>query len=225
MDNDIEFLCEYVNVLEVENKDLYVKIVQSFHQIMDGFEPIEPIVLLDKNKELSLSKNITILYDPFNFEFNNKNIITKLYQVINEEIVNNLECKYEFDSLLKQLSRIILNVAAEFNWDYSYNDNVYPIDYLKVLNLKIEEQREQKVLDRLLNLIDILSEFKLSNLLILVNFKCYFQENELLEIYKYVKYKGICLLLIEPFKMEKVLPYELKLTIDSEYDEFLKRFV
>ena len=92
---------------------------------------------------------------------------------------------------------------------------------MKILSIKIETTKYDSPFEKLLGLIDIFEIFELGKLLILCNIKSYFEEEQLVEIYKYALYKKIKLLVIEPIIAEKLIKYEKKLQIDENFDDIV----
>ncbi len=83
------------------------------------------------------------------------------------------------------------------------------------------EFQKSDILKNLYTFVDIVSEFNLYDIIILSNVKVYFDDEKLLEFYKYCYYKKVKILLVEPFNGRKILEYERKFVIDENYDDFL----
>ncbi|MGL5122611.1 MAG: type II-A CRISPR-associated protein Csn2 [Fusobacteriaceae bacterium] len=75
----------------------------------------------------------------------------------------------------------------------------------------------------MLSIIEIVSELQLNKFIIFCNLKSYLLEDELKEIYKFSLYKKIPLILFESSFDKNYFEYEKKLTIDNDYDEFVKK--
>ena len=90
---------------------------------------------------------------------------------------------------------------------------------IKLLNISIN--KKDNILDNLLLLIDIEKELCLNKLLIFVNLKQYLSKSELVELYKYLLYNNIDVLLIDSQAYGVNNEYEKKLIIDEELEEYL----
>ena len=90
-----------------------------------------------------------------------------------------------------------------------------------MIGLRIKQHGEQTILERLLLIIDIIHYFKMAKILFLVNVKSFLSNAELVELYKYSKYKKVDLLLLENGPEKEVLEYERVLFVDRDFDEFL----
>ena len=75
-------------------------------------------------------------------------------------------------------------------------------------------------LERIEFFIDILSTLKISDLLIIPNLKTYLCDDELENLYKYVIYNNIKLLIIEK-ENKKLLKYEKEMLIDENYCDMI----
>ncbi len=122
---------------------------------------------------------------------------------------------------MQSIILFIQNIINDLPFEYDYKSEVSPEDLLKILSLKISTDYYETLQEKIFFLFDIISEFNLTQILVIPNLKTYFEEAELIEIYKYAKYKKINLLLIENGITDNILKYEKKLIIDKEYDDFL----
>ena len=73
----IEFEENKSTELVVENKECMIDIVQNLLSQVDG---IEGDFVLAAEKEMKMEKDVLFIIDPFSIDFNNKKIITKLYE-------------------------------------------------------------------------------------------------------------------------------------------------
>ncbi|MBZ9607279.1 type II-A CRISPR-associated protein Csn2 [Clostridium estertheticum] len=94
-------------------------------------------------------------------------------------------------------------------------------ELLKTINFKFDSNYYDNPFDNIMGIFDLVSTFKLYKVIIVVNAKCYFKEEELEEIYKAAKYRNINLLLIESIIDAQLKYLENKLSIDNDYDEFI----
>ncbi|WP_081314986.1 type II-A CRISPR-associated protein Csn2 [Brochothrix thermosphacta] len=122
-------------------------------------------------------------------------------------------------SILLELRQLIGIQLNDYDLPLQLNEEVKLSSLYKLFNVTIEVETES-ILDRLLLLIDLVAQLKIARIIILNNVRCYFVEQELLEVYKYALYKNIKLLLIEPIFKKGKLQYERKLQIDNDYIEF-----
>ena len=217
IDNYIEFGNGFVNCLEIENKNYFYKIVNDLNCVANG-EIIDEILFTDNDyKEISLTNKIDIVFDYFNFDFNSKKIILLLNKKVNENL--SIDKRDSLSKLYEKIKKIYTPIINEFDMNLSLNSD-FDLDILiKLLNISIN--KKDNILDNLLLLIDIEKELCLNKLLIFVNLKQYLSKSELVELYKYLLYNNIDVLLIDSQAYGVNNEYEKKLIIDEELEEYL----
>lgn len=222
-ENEINFSDDFVEVLQVENTRLFTGIVNSIYKMSIGIEDNIPekVVLEENNKILSFEKESLFVMDFMNFDFGQKKIQNALYHYV--EDVYNLEYERleQFQTTISNLNLDMLDILIELPFEYECKENIAVVDYLKMTNLKIKQQGEESVLERLQMIIDSINYFHLAKMLILVNVKTFLDKEEQKELYKYSKYKKVNLLLLESGKEVAPIEYERILFVDNDFDEFL----
>ncbi|MDE7424844.1 MAG: type II-A CRISPR-associated protein Csn2 [Lachnospiraceae bacterium] len=222
-ETEICFTDDFVDVIQVKNHKLFGNLVNSIYKMSNGVEEgiQEQIVLEEDEKILNFSKETMFIMDFMNFDFNQRKIQNALYRYVEE--VYNLE--YErFDSFqtsFYNLNLDMFDILVELPFEYECKENIEVQDYLKMIGLKIKQHGEQTVLERLLLIMDVIHYFRLAKVLFLVNVKSFLEKEELVELYKYSKYKKISLVILESGIEVKPVDYEKILFIDSDYDEIL----
>lgn len=220
--NEIVFTDSHVNILEISNINFFQKVVKDFNDFYNGTKDDNEIVLIDdEGKSLNMSKNIMTIIDVFNIDFNSKKILNKLYEKISRNIRLESSINEEYNNSIQNVIRFIRNIVNDLSFDYEMKEVLQPEDILKILSLKIDTNYYETLQEKIFFLFDIISEFNLTNILIIPNLKTFIDSDDIIEIYKYAKIKKINLLLIEKGISEKILSYEKKILIDEEYDDFL----
>ncbi|MEG1142104.1 MAG: type II-A CRISPR-associated protein Csn2 [Clostridia bacterium] len=220
IENDIDFDENYINVLEIENKKMFTQFIYSLNRLINYTEESEEIILLDGNKKLSICKEVMLVYDLFNININEGKILKILYQDIEYQYklehaeINLLE---KFSDIIKNINYITLN----YDFEFEYKREITIKELLKAISFKFNNNYYDNPFDNIIAIFDLIATFKLYKVIILVNIKCYFKEEELIEIYKAAKHRNLNLLIIEPIVDEKLKYLENKLSIDNDYDEFI----
>ena len=218
-DNKIELNVDSVNVLEIENKKLFNRIIQLFNSKINGdLEDDNEVLLKDKNEVLDIEKNAVIIFDIFNIDYNNKRYLSKIYEKIDLNINNSENC--ELEKIIISLRNNIITEINEFPFEFSIEDKIKIQDLLKIFQLKINEELYSTVLEKLEFFIELTSTLGLAKVLIIPNLKSYLDKDELLELYKYSLYNNVNLLIIESTKDEELLNYENKILIDNNFCDF-----
>ena len=171
-ENDIDFSKNHINVLQIQNKKLFAKMVSSFNQYIDKIIKLEPEIL----------SNINNLQDSIHIEF----------MSIMEE--------FPFEILCKKDSSIL--------------------DILKMYGIRIKANVDEKIIEKLFKLVELVQCLDLAKLIILVNVKQYLDSDEIVEFYKYCVYNNVKLLVLERGSEVSPLERERILFVDENFDEF-----
>ena len=197
LENDIIFKEEYINVLQIQDKKLFTNVINSLNDNINNIEDTkERIIILDNDIEIKIEKEVLMIIDVFNIDFNQKKIQSALYNKIEKIYKQEFERMSEFQTIFQKLQLNVLDVFNEFPFEFNYKESIGIQEYLKLLGLKISNNKG-KIIDTVFSLIDVVEYLSVAKLLVFVNLKLYLSDDELNEIYKYAMYKKVNILLIE----------------------------
>lgn len=215
-DNEIIFNDENINILEIKDSKCFTHIIKILNEKINGIESNE-IFLLDNNEnELNMGKEMYMIFDLFNIDYNSKKIISKIYEIISENIKKNQDHEIENETI--KLRNYIIQEINELPFEFVMKRKLEISEILKLYNLKIDPINYASILERAELLIDIISTLQIAKILVLPNLKTYLSEDELVALYKYSLYNNVKLLLIERYNTKK-LEYEKTMLIDETFDE------
>lgn len=216
IDNVITFNNSSINCLEIENKSYFYKIVNDINNISVG-NVIEDVIFTDDEyKELNLSNKINIIFDYFNFDFNSKKIISIINKKVNDNI--SINDKDDLSKIYNKIRKIYFPILNDMDLNIDIN-NDFDLDLMiKLLNITIKSK--DNLLDNLFLLIDIEKELNINKIIVFINLKQYLNKNELIELYKYLLYNNIVVLLIDSQSYGICNEYEKKIIIDEELEEY-----
>lgn len=216
IDNNLVFNNEYINCLEVENKNYFYKIVKELNNIANG-EMEDNIIFTDnESNEINIINKINIIIDYFNIDFNSKKILSLINKKINSSI--SITDKDTLSKLYNKIKKIYIPILNDMDLNIDIN-NDFDLDLIvKLLNVSIKNK--DNILDNLFLLIDIEHELNINKLLVFVNLKQYLNEQELIELYKYLLYNNIVVLLIDSQAYGISNEYEKKIIIDNDLEEY-----
>ena len=215
-DNEIIFNDENINILEIKDSKCFTHIIKILNEKINGIESNE-IFLLDNNEnELNMGKEMYMIFDLFNIDYNSKKIISKIYEIISENIKKNQDHEIENETI--KLRNYIIQEINELPFEFVMKRELEISEILKLYNLKIDPINYASILERAELLIDIISTLQIAKILVLPNLKTYLSEDELVALYKYSLYNNVKLLLIERYNTKK-LEYEKTMLIDESFDE------
>lgn len=218
-ENDIVISDEYVRVLEIEDKALFVKIVQSINSLCYNQDSNEYILLLDGIKELDFAKDVYFIFDLLNIDFNDRKILNKLYSNIKSNIYLDDELRQALEKYYSEVFNLIDSTLLELPFEFNYKAELVVEDLLKLYGIKIIDQG-QSFMDKVLYLIDLISMLDLCKILIFCNIKSFFTEKQIEEIYKHIIHNQLNVLLLEGSSTDQILKYERKNRIDMDFDDY-----
>ena len=216
-DKKIEFDENTVNILEIYNQSLFTEVINNLNNKCNGEEENNTIVLMQDNERVDIKKNIYVLTDVFNIDFNSKKILNKIYGTLIQNIKNKQDD--ELENIALKLRNYFINEINELPFEFNMNSEVEITDLIKAFDVKIDSSCYITVLEKIEFIINLLAEFDLAKVLVIPNLKTFLQEEDLLELYKYSIYNNIKLLILENKHCENVLKYEKKNVIDENFDE------
>ena len=202
--------------LHIEDNHLFSNVIYSIIKAQQ--DKSEPFYLFDSNeKELSPTKDIKVILSPFDFDFNSKDIQSKMFSICESNINSDTENQHIMEQCYNVFIKSFVECADiyENNFDIELNFDIKKI--LKFLGVKINYDSSCSLFEKTLQIIEILAQLKLSRLIVFINLKLYFNNEEIEQIYKTAIYNQINLLTIEQGKPNKILKYEKSIYIDKDY--------
>ena len=215
-DNEIIFDENFINALEIENKNYFYRFVKCLNDILNyGFS--NEISFFEDDREVNINGKIKIIIDYFNLGFDSKKYEKDINKFVNEQISeedkNNLVAQY--NKIIKIYNRILNNVDLPLNVESEISiDNITKL-------VKVGISSKTSLLENLLLLIDLENVLKTNNILCFINLKQYLTTTELKELYKYSIYNQIKILLVDSQSYGCTIEYEKKLIIDENLEEYM----
>lgn len=216
-DNNIEIENNYIQVIEIENKKTFYRLVSDLYKIKNDEKLDEVFFYDDNNQEINVYNKVDLYVNFFDIDLNskknlnvlNKNVINSLTDNVKEEILNNF----------KKLAKSFTKILSDIDLPLSLNDNITIDDIIKLLKISINKTAD--LLSNLLLIIDLEKVLKMNEILFFINLKQYLSQEELIEFYKYAIYNEIKIVLVDSQSYGIKLDYEKKLIIDVNLDEFV----
>lgn len=215
-ENEIIFGDKNINVLEIKDAKCFTHIIDILNQEINGIENNE-IFLLDENEdELKIEKEMYLVFDLFNIDYNNKKILNKIYELINRSIKNTQEL--DIYEMVFKLRNYLIQEINELPFEFVMKSDISIPEVLKLFDLRIDKSNYTNILERIEILIDLLSVLSISQILVVPNLKMYLSDEELVELYKYSLYNNVKLLVIERECTSK-LKYECIFSVDEMFND------
>ncbi|MBQ8472411.1 MAG: type II-A CRISPR-associated protein Csn2 [Bacilli bacterium] len=216
-DNNLSFNNESIQVIEIENKKMFYRLISDLVLLKNGEKLNELYFFDDKNEELNIGSRVEVYVDFFQIDLNSKKNISALTKKISSNLTD-IE-KDELFNSFKKLYKSFNRILNEFELPIVINDNLIIEDILKLF--KISFKASNDLLDNLLLLIEIEKSLNLNEILFFINLKQYLNKDELEELYKYAIYNSIKIVLIDSQSYGATINYEKKLIIDNDLEEYV----
>lgn len=204
---------KYINVLIIENEDFFRQTVQDIYDQINGLDG--KYVISKNNEPIQWSKNAELITQYVPFEINRKTLITKLYNKMKKEALDNfyIETCEVSGTIMKYLALI----SSKINADMIFDDSIDIAGIFKLANIRFDDSGDS-IAEKLVSYMLNVRELEGDKWFIAVGLKSYIGKAELTEMYKTVFLNKLKLLLIESSEKEAV-EGEKKYVIDKDLCE------
>lgn len=193
LEQQLVFQENKVNVLVIEQKELFRRMIQELDKQISGEEC--GFVLSDNNKTIKIDKEICLILNPFALDINSRKALTGLYNELGKLGLNE-ENYLKTCSLKGQIAEYIYDLLNQVDYALKFQDDFNLKSMFKALEVEFEAG-EGNFLEGLVYFLDVCSKFQKVKILTFVNLKTYLMSEELHEFYKEAFYRKIQLLLLE----------------------------
>lgn len=214
LENNIEINNENINVLEIENKKIFFRLINDLNQICNG-NVIEEIKTFIDDKEVSITNKVNVISDYFNIDFSK--YMLSINKLINENLKDNSDKSLLL--LYKKLIQKYNSIISTVDLPIMVNNDVTIESLTKLLKLKINYKNS--IIENLFSIIELERSLKSSKFIVLVNLKQYLDDNELKELYKYSIYNNVNIILIDSQCYGCSHDFEKKIIVDNNLVEFV----
>ncbi len=214
LENNIEINNENINVLEIENKKIFFRLINDLNQICNG-NVIEEIKTFIDDKEVSITNKVNVISDYFNIDFSK--YMLSINKLINENLKDNSDKSLLL--LYKKLIQKYNSIISTVDLPIMVNNDVTIESLTKILKLKINYKNS--IIENLFSIIELERSLKYSKFIVLVNLKQYLDDTELKELYKYSIYNNVNIILVDSQCYGCSHDFEKKLIVDDNLVEFM----
>lgn len=194
---DLTFEENMVNVLVVENQQVYSTLLGTILQQISGETAIWQFS--DAEKDLQMSKTVSLVHSPFLIDLNSKKSLNYLYkemQMIADEF---------FGDKVGEINSAIVDcldgIAEKLSYPVEFNLDLSMVEVFKLYDVHFDFQ-DSSLIEKVINFVQLEKVLFGTRLIIFVNLKSYFDTSQLQELYKAACYNKMPLLLIEPIKRD-----------------------
>ena len=179
-------------VFTVEKPCTYTSLLQNFHWQCEGEDG--ELVISEKDMLISIENSVSIVWNPFLINLNEKRIQSKLYQEM-KKVSDEEYCK-EVGDICQCISQYLNRLSMKIPYAVSFNEGLDSISIYKLCGVKLEND-DSNLLQNVIEYIKVLGMLCNIKAVVFINLKAYFDEMELLELYKTAFYYKIRVILIE----------------------------
>lgn len=198
---DLDLVLEenLVEVIVVENGRVLYRLVHELYMQSQGEDGY--FVLSTGDKIHKLSRSMAVVLEPFTLNCNEKRIISKLYQELENMGTNEFaeEAGHTCAEFIKYIDKLCMQVP----YPITYNLNFETKALLKLFEVRMEEQSES-ILDNLIEYLQILKQLCNIEVVSFLNLKSFLSKLELEGLYEYAFYSKIQLVLWESVMQQKL---------------------
>lgn len=145
------------------------------------------------NKEISFDKNSYIITDIFNIDINSKKVLTKIYNSLLKEIIEDITSFNELSTNIRlYFEKLIFNSSLEIE----QGEEIDMPSLLKIGDFKIHVENDD-ILEKFIKFLKVLTELCSCKIIFVVGLHNVFTKDEIIEIYKEVCLNKINIINIE----------------------------
>lgn len=214
LENNVEITNDFINVLEIENKKVFFRLINDLNQICNG-NVIEEIKAFSDDKEINITNKVNVISDFFNIDFSRYMLL--INKLINENLKDNSDKSLLL--LYKKLIQKYNNIISTVDLPIAVNNDATIESLTKLFKLKVNYK--SSIIENLFSIIEFERSLKSSKFIVLVNLKQYLDDNELNELYKYSIYNNVNIILVDSQCYGCSHDFEKKLIVDDNLVEFM----
>ena len=196
--------------------DINYGIVNLFIENIDFYRCLyydldDEIILSNNNIEINLSKEVMILKNIFELDYNDKKIIKLLHKHLEKKLPNNLQER--FLVIQRELLDLIEEVIDNDELKLTYKSEFSIAKLFSLYQLEFEELDYKNYIESLLQYLNQLNYFTSIKIYICYGLMNYISNEEFLKIKKDLELLNIILINFEKFTTNKFVDY----IIDEDY--------
>ncbi len=209
----VNFDCDFVNSIIIENKKLFRTLVEDISLQIDGLPGKSILSVDDEPIEMYKAAEIISEFAPFNI--NKKSILSKINQALEKEALREDHYMITMD-IIGKIEKYIADISFDCPCDIVCT-KLSAGNIIKAAGVEISDDNEKDI-DRIFDYITLVSEFDKSKLFIMINMRSYFDDDEMEQFCATVLEHDIKMLLIDN-KENRKLSSEKRLLIDDDLCE------
>ena len=180
-----------IYTLVFENKKYYRENIKELISQYKGNEG--NFIYSNDNKEISIEKSSYIITDIFNIEINSKKILTKIYNSLLKQIIDDT---VEYNELTTHIRAYFEKLIFNSPFEVEQGEEIDINSFLKLGDFRIHIE-EDDILEKFIKFLKVLVQLFGINIIFIVGLHNVFTDEEIKEIYKEVCVNKINIINIE----------------------------
>lgn len=217
----VDFTNNYLNVLEIEDKRLYANIVTSFYNAINDDPTKEKLILLNNDELSSISNSLFMIMDVYSFDFNIRKINNKLINLLEKNIINDDILRLTIENKIYEIVNLIPEVTSILSLDLIWDNEIKIQKILNLFSIRFDQNYDDNYFQRTLKIVDIVKELEICDILVLCNLKSFLDDEELKELYKYIRFKEQNTLILESRVDNRLIYHERKIIVDYYFNDYI----
>lgn len=214
LNEPIEIKNGVANVLCIENKSLFRKVMQAF---IDNNTEENKIIFSLNFKPFKAKGNVYILNNYFDLEFSSS-FVKKIYDDISNFCVNDIQSEtVRIKSAVNEFMEIIMR---NYDFDFSCKTELELSELFKIMSLK-PALFQNDLPSALLDFIFLIQKYMPQKCYVLFNIHSYFDDHEIEAFYKEILNTDIRILLVESNSFEKSSSENVRI-VDKDFCEIVE---
>lgn len=221
LENQLDFGDKHVFVVCVTDRAQYRTISESIIRAISGEDATGLVTLSTNGEGASLTDVALSITDCYNFDFGQRQIVSKLHKIIGSDLANQIEEVQVALQGFSEARQVVQRFCDDLGFEILLREVEETQDLVKLFSPQVDSSSYKGVLERFFGLLDVVERLEIAQLLVTTNLGQFFSYEELDEIYKYLTHKRLFLLDLTSYRRERMNPRERVLMIDEDYSEFL----
>ena len=170
-DIEVDINKDKTNLLIISDYRLFGSVCYDLNR-----KDTEKVIFIDNDKLINI-KDIIIFNDILSFNFNDKTIITKLYNQLSKNIISNVEIDNELKEYFLKISNVLYDEIEYYNVDIDLNEEIDLVKYFKLAGIEFDN-KYNNLIDKFIDILEIYSELY-DQTIIFINVLSYFSNKEI----------------------------------------------
>ncbi|MBR3314491.1 MAG: type II-A CRISPR-associated protein Csn2 [Atopobiaceae bacterium] len=216
LDCDVLIAKGKVSTLEVHNEHVFARMVRALISA-SGKYAMEPYLLLDANDKAIRPQSAIVVNSLPSLPLQDRNLVARLYKRVVQLMESDATKYTRLHELAAQLENEVSQIAEGLWGDYGLASDWNLEAYLKAFKFSSSGLGEDSLLDNCIKFFDLCVDVAPDSLVILVNSKSFFTQEELAILFDHAVFCGVDLLLIESWPCDTVYELECKTVLDQHF--------